>query len=240
VDGTLAHSDSAIRLGGASGVTLIAYLALENLNYALLAAGAPQRARPFIERIEAMAFGETTPFAGHIGLTSIAEGYALAGDLKRADHFMQHVDSITRTTGFHPTGREEHVRAIEALQRGDAEQGLGHLEQARANGFGLFLRKSRLLLADAEAARGRLDVAAAHYDTLTASLGLHWTEQGLYAPLLPLAHERAADAYLVLGDTTRAVQHLTAFIDYWRDGDPELQPRVESANRLLELIARDR
>ena len=238
--GTLAHSDSAIRLAGASGVTLIAYLALENLNYTLLAAGSPQRAKPFLERVEAMALGETTPFARHIGLTSIAEGYALAGDLDQADQFMQQVDSITQTTGFHPTGRGEHVRAIEALQRGDMEAGIAHVEQARADGFGLFLRKSRLLLADAEAARGRLDLAAAHYDSLTSSLRLNWTEVGIYGPLLPLAHERAANAYLELGDTARAAQHLAAFIDCWRDADPELQPRVESANRLLERLVRDR
>lgn len=240
VGAVLAHSDSAIRLGGVSGVTLIAYLALENLQHALLAAGASQRAGPFLERLEAMAFEETTPFAGHIGLTAIAEGYALAGDLEQADRFLQHIDSIGRTTDFHPTGREEHVRAIEALQRGEPEQGTAHLEQARANGYGLFLRKSRLLLADAEAARGRLDIAAAHYDTLTSSLGMNWTEVGLYSPLLPLAHERAANAYLELGDTARAAQHLAAFIDYWRDADPELQPRVESANFLLERLARDR
>ncbi|MGD8698165.1 MAG: tetratricopeptide repeat protein, partial [Gemmatimonadales bacterium] len=147
--GALAHSDSAIRLGGQSGVTLIGYLALENNNHALLAAGAPQRARPFLERLETMAFSETTPFAGHVGLTAVAEGYALAGDLEQADGFLQHIDSIGRTTGFHPTGREEHVRAIEALQRGESERGIAHLEQARTNGYGLFLRKSRLLLADA-------------------------------------------------------------------------------------------
>jgi hypothetical protein len=57
---------------------------------------------------------------------------------------------------------------------------------------------------------------------------------------LPLAHERAGHAYLELGDTARAAQHLAAFIDYWRDADPELQPRVESANFLLERLARDR
>ncbi len=240
VDGALAHADSAIRLGGESGVTLMAYLALENIQHTLLAAGAPQRARPYLDRIEAMAFSETTAYAGHLGLTLTAEGHALAGNLEQADRLMQHVDSIARTTGLHATGFEEHVRAIEALQRGEIEAGIAHLEQARVNGFGLFRRKSRLLLADAEAARRRFSVAAAQYDTLTSSLGLNWSEQGIYAPLLPLAHERAASAYLESGDTARAVQHLAAFIDYWRESDPVLQPRVVSANRLLERLARDR
>jgi tetratricopeptide (TPR) repeat protein len=240
VDGALAQADTAIQLGGESGVTLIAYLALENVQHALLAAGAPQRARSYLEKIEAMAFGETTPFAGYFGLTLVAEGYALAGNLAEADRFLQHADSITRTTRFHPTGFEEHVRAIEALQSGDIEAGITHLERARANAYGLLRRKSRLLLADAEAAAGRLDVAAANYDSLTSSLRMNWTEVSLYGPLLPLAHERAANAYLELGDTARAAKHLAAFIDCWRDADPELQPRVESANRLLQRLVRDR
>ncbi len=221
------------RLGTESGVTLLAYLALENLQHALLAAGASQLALPYLESVESLALGETAAFASHFGLTLIAEGYALAGDVEGASRFMERADSIALATGMHPTGYEEHVRAVLALQEGAVEEGIAHLERARANSFGL-------LLGDAEAARGRMDVAVAHYDTVTTSYGLNWTESGLYAPLRPLAHERAANAFLALGDTASALRHLAAFVDLWRNADPELQPRVESANRLLEQLAGER
>jgi hypothetical protein len=55
-----------------------------------------------------------------------------------------------------------------------------------------------------------------------------------------MGHERAANAYLELGDTTAALKHLAAFVDHWRNADPELQPRVESANLLLAQLAGDR
>jgi hypothetical protein len=32
-----------------------------------------------------------------------------------------------------------------------------------------------------------------------------------------------------LGDTTAAIEHISAFADMWRDADPDLQPLVEEA-----------
>ncbi len=57
---------------------------------------------------------------------------------------------------------------------------------------------------------------------------------------MPLAHERAANTYLQLGDTASAARHLSAFVELWRDADPELQGRVQAAARLLERLAAGR
>jgi hypothetical protein len=98
-------------------------------------------------------------------------------------------------------------------------------------------RDTGLLLADAYAANGELGKAAALYDSLTTSYLLNFMDQGLYGTTRPLAHERAANVYLALGDTAKAIAHLTSFAALWQNADPALQPRVASAQRLLEQLA---
>ena len=56
----------------------------------------------------------------------------------------------------------------------------------------------------------------------------------------PLAHERAGAVYLALGDTVSAIHHLGRFTELWQYADPELQPRVESARRILNRLAGER
>ena len=50
---------------------------------------------------------------------------------------------------------------------------------------------------------------------------------------LPAAHERLGQLYEAKGNTTKAVEHYQAFIDLWKNADPELQPRVAGARRRL-------
>jgi hypothetical protein len=96
------------------------------------------------------------------------------------------------------------------------------------------------LLADAYSAAGQTVSAAALFDSLTSSYRLNYTNLSMYGPTRPIAHERAASAYLTLGDTAKAIAHLSAFTELWKDADPELRPRVESALRLLTRLSRDR
>jgi tetratricopeptide (TPR) repeat protein len=54
----------------------------------------------------------------------------------------------------------------------------------------------------------------------------------------PWVHERLGALYEATGNRERAAAHLTSFIDYWKDADPELQPRVSAARvRLTRLKA---
>jgi tetratricopeptide (TPR) repeat protein len=236
----LAYGDSAIQKGASSGVTLISYLALHNLEAALLAAGAPERALPYVQRVERMARAETEPVAAASGLVPVAAGYALAGDLRSARAVLAHLDSLVEASGLHPAGGQEHIRAIIALQEEQPQEALEHLQAARRNAYGLLRRATRLMLGDTYAALGRWPEAAAQYDSLTSSYRLNWTELGLYAPLRPVGHERAASAYLAAGDTTAALRHLARFVELWEDADPELQSRVAAARRMIEALARDR
>ena len=51
-------------------------------------------------------------------------------------------------------------------------------------------------------------------------------------------HERLGALYEQTGDRQKAITHLEAFADLWKDADPELQPRVAAArNRIVQLKA---
>jgi tetratricopeptide (TPR) repeat protein len=237
---TLAFADTAIAVGISSGATLVSYLALQDLNFAMLAAGESERALPLLERTRAAAFAETSPFLSGMALGALASGYALAGDLAEAQGILEQMDSVTRVSGVRSIGAAELARGIIALQENRVADAIEHLQQSRRQWYGMLRRSTGLLLADAYAANGDLPRAAALYDSLTTSYRLNFTDQGLYGPTRPLAHERAAAVYITLGDTAKAINHLTDFTELWKDADAELQPRVESALRLLDQLAGER
>ena len=233
LEATLAHADSSVQLAAEAGSPLPIYLALQTVEHAALAAGAPERARPYLEPALAQAREDLSPTFKHIGLGIIAEGHALAGDLTEAREILARMDSLVEARDFRPAGIGERARALIALLEDRPEDSLERLRRSRALDFGVLLRGGRLLLGDTYAALGRLAEAAAQYDTLTISYRLNFMDTGSYGPLKPLAHERAAAIYLALGDTAAAIKHLAAFTELWQDADPELQPRVESARRTL-------
>jgi hypothetical protein len=53
---------------------------------------------------------------------------------------------------------------------------------------------------------------------------------------LPAAHERLGQLYEAKGNTAKAVEHYLAFIELWKNADPELQPRVDGARRRLAML----
>ncbi|MGD2217719.1 MAG: tetratricopeptide repeat protein [Gemmatimonadales bacterium] len=239
-EGTLAYADTAVELGVTAGARVAAYLALIDLEFAMLAAGAPERALPLLEKIREVALDEQEYLPSNLGLGALASGYALAGDLSRAREYLVRLDAIAGSGAVASIGTEVQVRGIIALQEGRVDDAIEDLNRGRARAVGLLRREAGLLLADAYAAAAQAERAAALYDSLTSSYRLNFTNIGMYGPARPTAHERAARAYLAVGDTTRAVAHLTEFARLWEDADPELSPRVESALRLLAQLSRDR
>ena len=49
-------------------------------------------------------------------------------------------------------------------------------------------------------------------------------------------YKRLGELYEARGDTTRAVANYAAFTDYWKDADPELQPRVKQLRQRLARL----
>jgi tetratricopeptide (TPR) repeat protein/tRNA A-37 threonylcarbamoyl transferase component Bud32 len=50
---------------------------------------------------------------------------------------------------------------------------------------------------------------------------------------LPLTQRRLGELYEAKGDRARAVAHYTAFVDLWKDADPDLQPQVADVRKKL-------
>jgi tetratricopeptide (TPR) repeat protein len=55
-----------------------------------------------------------------------------------------------------------------------------------------------------------------------------------------LAYERLGQLYEERGDTQKAIHYYGRLLELWKDADPELQPRVESAQRAIAALSPDR
>jgi tetratricopeptide (TPR) repeat protein len=53
---------------------------------------------------------------------------------------------------------------------------------------------------------------------------------------VPAIRERLGQLYEQMGDTAKAIANYHAFIDLWKNADPELQPRVADARRRLARL----
>ncbi|HEX4683803.1 MAG TPA: protein kinase [Gemmatimonadaceae bacterium] len=60
-----------------------------------------------------------------------------------------------------------------------------------------------------------------------------WSRDAAY---LGGIHKRLGELYDAKGDYAKAESHLTAFVDLWKNADPELQPKVADAKRRLAAI----
>jgi len=234
---TKAHIDSSLEQAIEASSAITTYLCLQNALHTALAAGMPELIRPYLGVVMEQASADPSPLFGHFGMAIVAEGYAALGELDEARSILGRLDSIVDSGDFRPYGLASRARALIALQENRPEESLEYLKRSSAENFGVNFRGNRLLLADTYAAVGRLDEAAAQYDSLSMSALIDFRDIASYGILRPLGHERAATIYLALGDTASAIKHLAAFTELWRDADPELQPRVESAQRTLAQLA---
>jgi len=57
---------------------------------------------------------------------------------------------------------------------------------------------------------------------------------------LPLIQRRLGELYEAKGDRTRAVAHYTAFVDLWKNADPDLQPQVADVRKRLTRLATEK
>jgi tetratricopeptide (TPR) repeat protein len=92
-----------------------------------------------------------------------------------------------------------------------------------------------IMLAEAYDLAGKPDSALASYERYFAANDQFrlWGDQYDLAP----AHRRAGELYEAKGDIPNAVKHYRAFIDLWKNADPELQPKVAEVRRRLARLA---
>jgi tetratricopeptide (TPR) repeat protein len=232
----LALLDTAAAMARRSNSPFFEYAVLRVAYLSAWSAGAPERLQPILERITEPTNLSAAPRFQHLALAGLAMGRLIAADDAGARRYLARADSLAEAEDFVPVGVAEQARAAIALEGGRPEESLRYLQRGRELGYGVLYRPARLLLGDTYAALGRLEEAAAQYDSLTSTYRLNFNDIGTYRPILPVAHERLGNVYLALGDTTAAIRHLTAFAELWQDADPDLQPRVESARRTLERL----
>jgi tetratricopeptide (TPR) repeat protein len=82
---------------------------------------------------------------------------------------------------------------------------------------------------------GKPDSAIAYFERYVGH-----AERGaeLDAVYLAGAHKRLGELYEAKGDRARAATHLAAFVELWKDADPELQPKVKEARARLATLQR--
>ncbi len=234
------RGDSAATLLDEAGQGVWAFSVRNAILGAALAAERPEAMIPYLESWDpAETMGGSDRFY-HLTLGWLAGAQARAGRLAEARRTLARADSVLARGDFEPFGWADHSRAVIALAENDPQGAIEWVTRARATDFGLLHYEYRFTLAEAHRARGESAEAAAHFDSLSRTHRLHWTDVPLFPSMRALAHERAGEAYLASGDTARAMEHLAAFIELWSDADPELRTRVETARRTIEEIFRVR
>ena len=94
-----------------------------------------------------------------------------------------------------------------------------------------------LNLARAFDAAGQKDSAVVMYERYLAAPSWFKLNPELDPSSRPAAHERLGQLYEALGNTAKAAEHYRAFIELWKNADPELQPRVTEARRRLAKLS---
>lgn len=83
-------------------------------------------------------------------------------------------------------------------------------------------------------AAGRLDEALAAWQALRSRP----IPNRVWAlALIPSAHHETARLAEMVGDTVLALEAYEAFVDLWRNADPELQPRVQAARERMAALS---
>jgi len=85
---------------------------------------------------------------------------------------------------------------------------------------------------------GNADSATVWYERVVNERNLSSFQE---APLaLPVAYRRLGELYEARGDAAKALERYRAFVQLWKDADPELQPQVaEVRARIARLVAAD-
>jgi tetratricopeptide (TPR) repeat protein len=91
-------------------------------------------------------------------------------------------------------------------------------------------------LARAYDAAGQVDSATVMFERYLSTPFFAKPELGLDPVRVPAIHERLGQLYESMGKTDRAAEQYRAFIDLWKNADPNLQPRVTDAKRRLARL----
>ncbi len=157
--------------------------------------------------------------------------YARAGDAGRAKRLMDEFAGTEASAIGNAESDLRWMRGAVALAQERPDDAIAELQRVRA----YYCRICALSeLAEAYELAGRPDSAIAvyerHVDTRDAFR--IFADRGELGPAL----ERLGQLYDAAGDPQKAAEYYARFVELWRDADPELQPRVEAAQRRIDEI----
>jgi tetratricopeptide (TPR) repeat protein len=194
----------------------------------------PAMARTLLDRAVRRAPVDSIPFIQRSFGSYLAVA-ALVGDSSRARQW--HADS---RRSWQASGRLAARPAGEAMDDAWLALAERRYEQARASlaeadrlhffdpslvDAARFLALDHLQLADSTIAAGERFLSSTYYSRLQDD-----------ALFLAGIRQRLGELYEARGDLPRALEHYTAFVDLWKDADPELQPRVRDVRARVERI----
>ena len=91
-------------------------------------------------------------------------------------------------------------------------------------------------LARAYDAAGQADSAAVMFERYLATPLWNKATPTMDPIRVPAIRERLGQLYESMGKTDKAVENYRAFIELWKNADPELQPRVADARKRLARL----
>ena len=179
-----------------------------------------------------------------------ATAYALAGDADRAASVIaDYRRAVTDTSRLRIAAPELHgALGTIALARGDAKTALDEFRRSDTAYDGLPSDEcapcTHFAIARAFDALGQADSAIAEYQAYLATpyfQKIFGAENGNIrfgdAMVLAGIHKRLGELYEAKGDRQHAATHYGAFIELWKNADPELQPEVENVRRRLARLS---
>ena len=81
---------------------------------------------------------------------------------------------------------------------------------------------------------GNADSAVAVFERFLVTPALD--RSGVDGAFLPVVHKRLGELYEAKGQREKALEHYRAFIELWKDADPELQPKVTDARQRVAAL----
>jgi eukaryotic-like serine/threonine-protein kinase len=133
-----------------------------------------------------------------------------------------------------PDGERARMRAWVAMAEARYDDAVRELREADRE-YVIFDRRATVALAQAFDLAGRPDSALVYYEKFLQSQGGPPFIDGNFRAG---AHKRAGELYETKGDTARAESNYAAFIELWKDADPELQPKVREVRERLTRLGR--
>jgi len=206
------------------------------LNLALLRASVARDAgralRIADSALQVLPFSELDPLdRPYLDLASV---YARAGRPDRAGEVLAEFEELDLAGSYENAERDLHwMRGNIALSEGRLDEAITELRRAnsRAGACRLCAVPG---LGEAFERAGRADSAIAVYERYVTTPAAFRIFGDRY--VLGSTYESLGQLYDELGDWEKAAEYYARFVELWQDADPELQPRVEAAQKRLDEI----